>query len=295
MKLTAGERKRYNDGMIILNILSDETSVIQKPITPSNAANVPGDVSLDILRILKRDKRHEVYGSLAMDTKTFAQRQPNDIDMVVSNPRYTASLISQRMSAKGHKTNIESNPDFNSHVVQVKKKGMWVDVADIHPISEHSKKFDVFGKSVPPSNVGGVKVQRARDQLFRKANSVMAYDPKTQEFGAAPHRKQKDVADFVTTSRLLIDSKQLQAEAELAKVMKARKALKSWERHAKKSGAKNVKKDPIPERQEQRFIKHALENPDLDVEKLTFRNKKTFNKDKDYLLGKRMSRNKFWK
>ena len=277
MKLTAEEKKRQTDGMIILNILEDETSVIQKPLMPSDAANVPANTSIDILRILKGTKDHEVYGSLAMGTKTFAQRKPNDIDVVVDNPKETASIISKRMKSRGHKTKIESNPQFNSHVVQVKKKGEWVDVADIHPIKEHKKKFDVFGESVAPSDVGGIKVQAARDQLFRKANSVMAYDPKTKVFGAAEHRKQKDVNDFITTSRLLLDSKQLQAEAELAKVAKGRTALKSWRKHAKKIGAGHVRKDPIPERQEQRFIKHAVNNPNLDVEEITFANKTSFN------------------
>ena len=303
MKLTAAEKKRRADGMTILNILSNETSVIQKPLLPSDAANVPENVSLDILSILKGTEKHEVYGSLAMGTKTFAQRKPNDIDMVVKNPKKTASIISQRMSARGHKTNIESNPQFNSHVVQVKKGGEWVDVADIHPIEGHKTKFDVFGRSVAPKEVGGIKVQAARDQLFRKANSVMAYDPKTKTFGAAEHRKQKDVNDFITTSRLLLDSKQLQAEAELAKVAKGRKALKSWRKHAKKIDAGHVRKDPIPERQEQRFINYAVKNPNLDVEEITFMNKTSFNpveergKHLNNLMGiftKPSKKNKFW-
>ena len=196
------------------------------------------------------------------------------------------------MTARGHKTNIESNPQFNSHVVQVKKGGVWVDVADIHPIKEHKKKFEVFGKSVAPKDVGGIKVQAARDQLFRKANSVMAYDPKTQTFGAAEHRRKKDVSDFITTSRLLLDSKQLQAEAELAKVSRGRKALKSWRKHAKKIDAGHVRKDPIPERQEQRFINYAVRNPNLDVEEITFKNKTSFNKD--YLPGKQVNNRNFW-
>ena len=287
MKLTAEEKKRQTDGMTILNILSDETSIIQKPLLPSDAVNVPANTSIDILRILKQTKDHEVYGSLAMGTKTFAQRKPNDIDMVVGDPKQTASMISKRMSSRGHKTKIESNPQFDSHVVQVKKKGEWVDVADIHPIKEHKKKFDVFGESVAPKKVGGIKVQAARDQLFRKANSVMAYDPKTQNFGAAEHRKEKDVNDFITTSRLLLDSKQLRAEAELAKVAKGRTALKSWRKHAKKIGAGHVRKDPIPERQEQRFIDHAVRNPNLDVESITFKDKTSFNPIEEH--GKRLN------
>lgn len=280
MKLTPAERKRHDDGMVILGILGNETSVVQKPLIPSRAANVPANVSQDILNILKRNQQHEIYGSLAMGSRTFAQREPNDIDMVVQNPRVIAAMISQKMAGKGHKTQIESDHKFNSHVVQVQKGGEWIDVADIHSISEHDQEFDVFGRSIPPTAVGGVNVQVARDQLLRKANSVMAWNAKTKTYGAKPARKAKDVGDFVTTSRLLLDSKKLQAEAEMAKVTKGRKALKSWEKHAKKVGAKKVGADPIPERQEQKFIKHALENPDLDIDTLTFRNKKTFNKPK---------------
>lgn len=276
MKLNQEERKRHNDGMTILGLLENETSVIQKPLVPGNAENVPANVSKDILNVLKRGERHEVYGSLAMGTKTFAQRKPNDIDMVVEQPRVTAAMISQRMAAKGHRTQIESNPEFNSHVVQVQKGNEWIDVADIHPISKHNQTFDVYGKSIPPTLINGIHVQTAEDQLLRKANSVMAYNAKTKTYGAKPARKAKDVGDFVSTSRLLLDSKALQAEAEMAKVQKGRKALRSWERHAEKVGAKKSV-DPIPERQEQKFIKHALKNPDLDVDTLTFRNKKTFN------------------
>lgn len=279
MKMTAEEKKRQQDGIVIMKLMKDETSVIQKPIAPSNAANVPPNVSADILRIVSRDKRHEVYGSLAMESKTFAQRSPNDIDMVVTDPRLTANRISGAMRGKGHDVRVESDPTFNSHVVQKRKGAEWIDAADIHPVSEHSQKFEVFGKSIPPKKVNGVNVQVAYDQLLRKGNSVMAYDPKTG-FGPKPAREKKDVADFVTTSRLLIDSKELQAEAELAKVKKARQALKSWEKHANKIGATGVKKDPIPEIQEQKFIKHATKNPGVDTETLTFRNKASFNRGK---------------
>jgi len=289
MKLTIEEQKRHRDGMVLLNILSTETSVIQKPLTPSGAANVPDNTSHDILKIIKATPRHEVYGSLAMQTKTFSQRSPNDIDMVVGNPGNVSNKIERSLRSAGHNVNVEHNKEYGSYVVQTKKGKEWIDVADIHPIKEHKQEFDVYGKSIPPKRVGGINVQVAADQLLRKANSVMAYDSETQTFGAQPHRKQKDVADFVSTSRLLLDSKQLQAEAELAKVRKGRRALKSWQKHAKKVGAKAVK-DPIPETQEQRFIRHAVDNPDLNVETLTFRNKTHFNARS----GKRKSKKPDW-
>lgn len=289
MKLTAEEKRRHMDGMVLLKLLSDETSVIQKPLSPSEAKNVPNNTSSSISEILKSCNRHEVYGSLAMQTKTFVQRSPNDIDMAVGNPAHISKRIEKALLSKGHKTNVEHNEQWGSFVVQTKKGNEWVDVADIHPIKDHKKVFDVFSESRPPKRVGGINIQVTADQLLRKGNSVMGWNPKTQVFGAEPHRKKKDVADFVSTSRLLLDSKQLQAEAEMAKVEKGRKALKSWERHAKKVGAGKVK-DPIPETQEQRFIRHAVHNPSIDTETLTFKNKTQFNNDGTVKINKKKSK-----
>jgi len=282
MGMTQEERRRHKDGMLIIKTLKDETSVVAKPMSPSKAKNIPSNVSKEIRRVISNTPQHEVYGSLAMESRTFSQRKPNDIDMVVSNPKAKAYEIQQAFKRKGYKTKVVSNEQFNSHVVQIFTNGEWVDAADIHPYSEHSQKFDVYGQSVKPQTINGINVQRTSDQLLRKANSVMAMNKKTGTYGAAPHRNQKDVSDFITTARILADSKQLQAEAELHKVKKVRKALKSWKRHAKRIKATGTHRDPIPETQEQDFIAFAANNPEINVEDIKFRNKKV-------LTGQRQS------
>ena len=186
-----------------------------------------------------------------------------------------ASDVRRIMQQSGSKARIESNPQFNSHVVQVKKKGEWVDAVDIHPLQDHKVKFEVYGESLQPRKIKGMKVQRAADQLLRKANAVMQFNEKEGRMGAPSHRREKDVVDFVTTSRLLLDSKQLKAEAELAQVKEARKALTSWKRHARDvRGRKGgVGRDPIPEYREQQFIDFAKANPTVDVDTISLNTK----------------------
>jgi len=275
MKRTKAEEQRYQDGMIILRTVADETSVVVKELKTTDAANVPDRAAPSLDRYIRSINKHELYGSLAMQARAFGARKPNDVDIVVMQPKKVALDVRHIMQRSGSKARIESNPQFNSHVVQVKKKGEWVDAVDIHPLQEHKVKFDVHGKSLPPRIIKGVKVQRAADQLLRKANSVMGYDEKEKRMGASEHRRHKDVVDFVTTSRLLLDSKQLKAEAELAQVKEARKALGSWKQHARslKVDKGKIGKDPIPEYREQQFIRYARLNPSVDVDSISLNQK----------------------
>ena len=270
-KFTKAEQQRHKDGMIILRTVGNETSVITKPLKTINASNVPDRAASSLDKYIKSINNHELYGSLAMSSRTFRSRAPQDVDIVVNQPKKVASDVRRIMQQSGSKARIESNPQFNSHVVQVKKKGAWVDAVDIHPLQEHKVKFDVYGKSLPPRIIKGVKVQRAADQLLRKANAVMQYNEKEGRMGAPSHRRQKDVVDFVTTSRLLLDSKQLKAEAELAQVKEARKALTSWRRHARgvRGRKGGVGRDPIPEYREQQFIDFAKDNPNINVDSIS--------------------------
>ena len=274
-KLTKTEQKRHKDGMTILRTVGNETSVITKPLKTTHASNVPDRAAPSLDKYIKSINNHELYGSLAMSSRTFHSRAPQDVDIVVNQPKKVASDVRKIMQQSGSKARIESNPEYNSHVVQVKKKGEWVDAVDIHPLQEHNVKFDVYGKSLPPRIIKGVKVQRAADQLLRKANAVMQYNEKEGRMGAPSHRRQKDVVDFVTTSRLLLDSKQLKAEAELAQVKEARKALTSWKRHARDvRGRKGgVGRDPIPEYREQQFIDFAKANPNVNVDSISLSGK----------------------
>ena len=269
MKLTKKEQELHDAGIVILETVSDEKSVISKKVTTGDAANIPDKIVPDLDRYIKDITQHELYGSLAMKSHTFTGRTPADVDIVVKNPQQKANRIAKIVRKHGMEVRVESNPDFNSHVVQISKKGrVWEDAVDIHPIDTHKQEFDVFGKSQPPNRINGMNIQRASDQLLRKANSVMVYNKKEKRMGAPKHRELKDTVDFITTSRLLLDSKQLQAEAELAQIKEARQSLNKWKTHAKsiKGDKPAIGKDPIPEYREQQFIRYAKNNPNVDVE-----------------------------
>lgn len=271
MSLSAKEQQLYNDGMIILETVGHENSSVAKALKSTDAANVP-NVTADALdRYLKINPKHEVYGSLAIHTHSFGGRKPSDIDVVVSNPQKVASDVNRIMRRKGVKTNITHNPLFNSFVVQVEKNNNFVDAVDIHPIQGHGGKYDVFGQSLSPVRTDGINIQVAADQLLRKANSVMAKNK--NQFGPPQHRALKDTTDFITTSRLLLDSKELEAKAELKRVDEGRKALRSWKRHVQTLDGYNAKrtpigKDPILPTHEKRFINFALKNPKIDVDNI---------------------------
>jgi hypothetical protein len=272
-KLTKEEQKLKNAGMVIVGAVSSEFSVYGEEPQMVNATNVPDDTEPAIYEHLRSLSAHEVYGSVPAKSQSPVARAPADIDMVVPEPKVTAQAIKAQLEARGHKTNVTSNPQFGSYVVQVEnEKGEFVDAADIHPLEGHYTKYEVHGESLPPYKMNGVFVQRLSDQLMRKANSVLGNN-NNGKFGAAPHRQLKDEADFVTTARTLIDSKKLQAEADIKKAAEAEKALKLWEKRVKKHPDYSPKmyavgRDPIPEKQEQKFIKFAEQHPEADVDNI---------------------------
>jgi len=266
---------RLNAGLHILKTVHKTKSVVNKPVSSGHAVNLPQSVVDEVNRTIMQEPCHEVYGSLAMKSKTFLAREPADIDMVVRNPKNTAHKINSQLRQKGHKSKVVCNPEFNSCVVQVEKNGEYVDAVDVHPSDTHYVKYDLFGSSIPPTRVNGFNVQTAADQLLRKANSVMSYNEKDNRMGPPEHRQDKDVSDFITTSRVLLDSKRLRAEAEIAQVNAARKNLKPWKKHVKTLKGHDPKtsrvgKDPIPEHKEQEFIRYAVDNPLVDVDDMFF-------------------------
>ena len=283
MKLNKRERIRYDSGLHVMKTLATERSVISKRVKLTDAVNVPKDTAKDIRKILTQIKNHELYGSLASSSKTMVSRRPKDVDVAVNNPYDKALKIADILKRKGHNVRIESMPQFDSHKVQIKRNSEWVDVVDLHEHAEHiSREFSEYGVVTPPDMIEGLYVQTMNDQMLRKGHSAMLYDERTETFGPRPHRAAKDIGDFITGSRLLIDSKELRAKAELARVKKARKSLKVWRKHAKTipGASVNLGKDPIPEDMERRFIKFAVENPEIDVDDIKFKTKDTFRKKK---------------
>ena len=68
---------------------------------------------------------------------------------------------------------------------------------------------------------------------------------------------------------------------DLKEVKESRKALESWKDYANTFDYRgNVGKDPIPAGLERRFIKHAVNNPNIDIDDIKFKSKTAFRKPK---------------
>ena len=273
------ERELYKAGLELVKIASTARTLVRRPFKASKAVTIPLAVGKEIEKWLKAHPEHVVYGSLPMRGQMFKYRETRDIDLAVRNPRQAAleiKAIFQRHSKLP--VRIISSPGKRRYAVQVKLKGEWVDAVDIHQIGMFYGDYDVYGSTLPPYDEEGIKIQKLADQLLRKANSVMAYDPKEKRFGPKPERAVKDIVDFVNTAKMLIASKRVRAKATLARIKRAEKALKVWERYAKKLegyGSKyKVYKKQVTEEKEKKFIDYALRHPDIPVKNLVFRNGK---------------------
>ena len=258
------------------------TSLIRNKFTSRNAKNVPKSAYREIDDILAEEQKGEIYGSAAQYTHSYSARQPEDIDLASSTPEITAGRIQSVLRSKGIRSKISRFKTPNTFIrVEAKRKGKWVEVAGIHEIKGHYDKYDVYGSALEPERIGRFRVQGVRDQMYRKANSVMAPG------GARPNRMLKDETDFVTISRLRLDEKQLQAEAELKRVRKARRSLEKIKQHVKSHKGWSARKyplnrDPIPEPLEQQFINFAVKNPEVDVRNIDIKNKKVSTRQKIY-------------
>jgi hypothetical protein len=266
---SAGLRKA---GLLVMKTLTDQFSVYQKPVSTKQTKDIPKEVHAFLDRFLKTTDA-EVFGSLAMQSYTHASRAPGDLDVVVQNPQYVAQYIANELRRAGHRAVVEQHPWAGGYAVKVARPdGSTVAVADVHDMSRHLVKHEVYGESRLPLRAGGMRIQAPEDQLLRKGNSLFGINSR-EAFGPEPHRAEKDLQDFLVIARTLLDSKKIQGQADLKKVEQAEKALRYLETHAASvpgvSMAK-VRADPIPAKHEQAFIKHAVANPEIDVEDLAF-------------------------
>lgn len=289
-----------NKGKRIVKTCSSDrkSSLIQNDISSCLTKNVPKQACRDIDKVIANEKDAEIYGSVAQKSHSYATRRVNDLDVVVHDPHSTASKIQSIIQRKGISSNVTPCNSPNSYNVIVKKNGKTVKAVDIHPLNEHGKRFPaIYGKSsLPPEKIGKFSVQSVKDQMLRKANYVFTHaDGDTK-------RTVKDESDFVAITRLRLDEKQLQAEAELKRVQKARKDLEKVKHHVRKHRGWNnrdypLNKDPIPERQEQKFITFAVKHPDKDVRNITLKNNKVVSipqKKKKKLVEMLDPNNKVW-
>lgn len=278
-KLTSAEQRRKTAARTIVKTLGNEFSVIAKPLSSVNIRNIP-DVAESAVRNWLRTHIgcHEVYGSGAMATHSVTARPPQDLDIVIDNPGHAARVLADILRRKRIKTKVTANPQWKSYVVQVMKNGAWVDAIDIHPIQEHSGKFDFHGESQKPIATRGINIQRASDQLLRKANAVTAITE--GRMGAPEKRNLKDTIDFITTSELLLASLELKTKAQQARASQVRSAIKVWRSHLrmletapgeKKPGRKKPgRKKPVSKTRADTFISKAKSRPAVDLDNLIF-------------------------
>ena len=277
--LTESEKRRKSAALTIVKTLSEEISVISKPMSSVDVKNIPNTVEPAIRNWLRKYKAHEIYGSAAMATHSIHARVPNDLDIAVGNPKYVATSLASVMRSKSVKVKIVSNPTCSSYVIQVFKNGEYFDAVDIHPLDQHRGSYEFFGSSQSPLSKKKLNIQRSSDQLLRKFNAITHIDPKTGKMSASVHREIKDTTDAVQITELLLASMELKSKAQLAKAKKVREELKIWKTHlAKLEGDKKkkaiVKKKPISKTRKSQFVSKAVQKPSKDINDLIFENGK---------------------
>ena len=278
-KPTVNEERRRNAALTICKTLSEETSVVSKPLSKVDIKHIPNSVEPTVKNWIRKYKgKSEVYGSSAMSTHSIHARRPQDLDLVIDNPSHAAHSLSQLMRQRGVKTKIVANPEWGSYVVQVKNgKGEWKDAIDIHPIKGHYGKYDFYGSSQQPLNKRGITLQRASDQLLRKFNAVTERR-KDGSMGSTPHREIKDTTDAIQITELLLASMQLKSKAQLAKAKQVKEELKVWKAHLRKlkGGKKKAtsKRKPLSVTRQGKFVAKAVKKPGMDIDDLIFENGK---------------------
>lgn len=256
----------------ICKTLGDELSVVAKPLAKVNIKNIPDSVEPAVRSWLRTHAgKHEVYGSAAAATHRVGGRRPADLDIIVSNPRAAATALAGIMRRKSIRCKVTASKSPGAFVVQVLKRGKWVDALDIHPIAGHAGKYDFHGESKAPMRKNGINIQRAADQLLRKANAVTAKQP-SGRVGAAPHRNLKDTQDFIATAKTLLASMELKSKAEQGRAKKVRAAIRVWEAHLKtiKGAPKPAKRKAISKTRADRFKAKARAKPAQDTDNLIF-------------------------
>ena len=272
--MNKSEQRRYNAAKTIVKTLSEEVSVVSKPLSKVDIKNIPNSVEPDIRNWLRKYQAHEIYGSAAGATHSIHARRPNDLDIAVGNPKYVANSLAVVMRMKGVKVKIVCNPEWGSFVVQAFIKGNYEDSIDVHPLHQHRGAFTFFGSSQTPFSKKKLNIQRSSDQLLRKFNAI-TQRRKDDSMGAAPHREEKDTQDAIQITELLLASMELKSKAQLAKAKRVKEELKVWKAHLRKIKGKATKaKKPLSTTRQKKFVRKAVKKPSKDIDDLIFENGK---------------------
>ena len=265
------DSQRRSAAATIVKTLGDELSVVAKPLALVDVLNIPNSVEPAVRSWLRSRAGHEVYGSAAMATHQITGRQPADLDIVVGNPNAAARSLASVMRRGGVKCRVVPSESAGAYIVQTFLRGAWQDAIDIHPNKGHAGAYEFYGRSKPPGTKNGIRLQRASDQLLRKANSVTT-TRKDGSMGAAPARELKDTRDFVANARLLLASMETRTKAQTARARKVRAAITLWERYlrAMPGAPAKPRRKPVSKTRNTRFTQKARANPEIQLEDLIF-------------------------
>ena len=264
--------QRRSAALTIVKTLANELSVVAKPLSRVNIKNIPDSVEPAIRAwIRKHAGKHEVYGSAAAATHRIGGRRAGDLDIIVANPRTAANAVAAIIRRKKIQCQIAERKVGGGLVIKVQKGGKWVEAVDFHSPKGHAGKYKLYGQTKPPMAKNGITIQRASDQMLRKANEITKKQPDGTT-GAAPHRNLKDTRDFIETSETLLASLILKSKADQQRAKKVRTAIQVWKRHLKtlEGAPKPPKRKAISKTRTKRFEQKARANPEPDVDNLIF-------------------------
>jgi len=266
------DTQRRTAAMTIVKVLDDELSVVAKSLSQVDIRNIPDRVEPAVRGWLRKHAgNHEVYGSAAMATHQITGRQPADLDLVIADPNAAARSLAALMKRGGVKCRVIPSQSAGAFIVQTYRRNEWGDALDIHPLEGHAGKYEFHGQSKPPMTKNGIRIQRASDQLLRKANSVTGTRD-DGSMGAAPARELKDTRDFVANARLLLASMETRTAAQQARARRVRAAIVVWERHLKTipGAPAKPKRKPVSKTRTKRFTQKARANPGVELDDLIF-------------------------
>ena len=265
------DKQRRTAALTIVKVLDDELSVVAKPLSQVDIRNIPDRVEPAVRSWIRGHGNHEVYGSAAMATHQITGRQPADLDIVITDPNAAARSLATVMRRGGVKCRVTPSQSAGAYIVQTYLRSEWQDALDIHPLTGHAGAYEFYGRSKPPMTKNGIRLQRASDQLLRKANSVTG--TRTDgTMGAAPARELKDTRDFVANARLLLASMETRTAAQTARARRVRGAINVWERHLKtmKGAPAKPKRKPVSKTRRTRYTQKARANPGVELDNLIF-------------------------
>lgn len=292
--LTIAERRRLDAGLELVKIVSLTNSLVRYDISIGSIPTISKQEGKRIEAWL-REHKHIIYGSLPISRQMFKGRKPADVDIVVEYPYLAALRIKDILDKEPHfsyPTRVVTQPN-GRYEVQVKKSGKWVVAVDLHAINTYFVTYDLYGSTLSPYSQDGLYIQKLTDQLLRKANSIMSYDPYIGKFGPSPHREIKDTLDFINIAKMLISSSEVRVKAVLQKIKnhpnivpdyvrtdirltverikRAKQLIKVWEQYySTLKNRKSVVKQAIPSKYESEYINYVLKYPQFSVKDIKF-------------------------